>query len=44
MRNVYGKKAAKEEVARGVWEALKELATERGVKVGIEDEVDGGVD
>ncbi|MCJ1266273.1 hypothetical protein MMC22_006156 [Lobaria immixta] len=44
VRNVYGKKAAKEEVARGVWEALEELAAERGVKVGVEDEMDKGAD
>ena len=31
VRNVYGKKNAKEECARGVWEALKGVAKERGV-------------
>lgn len=29
-RNVYGKKNAREEVAKGVWEVLKVLATSRG--------------
>ncbi|KAL8900504.1 MAG: hypothetical protein Q9192_001039 [Flavoplaca navasiana] len=32
VRNVYGKKNAKEECARGVWEALKGVARERGVE------------
>ncbi|KAL9641276.1 MAG: hypothetical protein Q9204_000125 [Flavoplaca sp. TL-2023a] len=32
VRNVYGKKNAKEECARGVWEALKGVAKERGVE------------
>lgn len=33
VRNVYGKKNAKEECARGVWEALKDLAKKRGLDV-----------
>ncbi|KAL8853611.1 MAG: hypothetical protein Q9221_001597 [Calogaya cf. arnoldii] len=32
VRNVYGKKNAKEECARGVWEVLKGVARERGVE------------
>ena len=33
VRNVYGKKAAKEEVARGLWEVLTALAADRGVSI-----------
>ncbi|KAL9604260.1 MAG: hypothetical protein Q9219_000658 [cf. Caloplaca sp. 3 TL-2023] len=33
VRNVFGKKNAKEECARGVWEALREVARERGVEI-----------
>lgn len=40
VRNIFGKKAAKEECARGVWEVLRELAANRGVDVGLEDETD----
>lgn len=40
VRNIFGKKAAKEECARGVWEVLRVLAAKRGVNVGIEDETD----
>lgn len=32
-RNVFGKKNAKEEVARGVWVVLGELAAKRNVKI-----------
>ena len=32
-RNVYGKKNAKEEVAKGVWKVLLELAKKRDVKI-----------
>lgn len=32
VRNVYGKKTAREEVARGVWEFLKDLAKKRGLE------------
>lgn len=42
VRNIFGKKAAKEECARGVWEVLRELAANRGVDVGLEDETDEG--
>lgn len=35
MRNVFGKKSAKEECARGVWQVLRGLAKERGVEVEI---------
>lgn len=38
VRNVFGKKNAKEECARGVWEVLRKVAKERGVDV---EEVDG---
>ncbi len=38
VRNVFGKKNAKEESARGVWEVLRKVAKERGVDV---EEVDG---
>lgn len=37
--NVYGKKSAKEEVAKGVWDVLQGLAEKRGVKI---SETDGG--
>ena len=40
VRNIFGKKAAKEECARGVWEVLRDLAANRGVDVGLEDEMD----
>ena len=33
IRNVHGKKNAKEESARGVWEVLKDLAKKRGLDV-----------
>ena len=33
VRNVFGKKNAKEECARGVWEVLRRIARERGVEV-----------
>lgn len=38
VRNVFGKKNAKEECARGVWDVLRKVAKERGVDV---EEVDG---
>lgn len=38
--NVFGKKAAKEEVARGAWDVLVKVAEGRGVKL-EEEEVDG---
>lgn len=38
VRNVYGKKNAKEECAKGVWLALSKLAKERGVSVSEEGE------
>ena len=37
VRNIFGKKNAKEECAKGVWEVLHALAKKRGIKV---DEVD----
>jgi len=40
VRNVFGKKKAREEVAMGVWEALKALAAERSVSINEEDEND----
>lgn len=36
---MFGKKNAKEECARGLWEVLREVARGRGVILG--DEVDG---
>ncbi len=41
VRNVFGKKSAKEEIAKGVWEVLRGLAEKRGVKI---SEVDGGLE
>ncbi|KAL8762759.1 MAG: hypothetical protein Q9184_001299 [Pyrenodesmia sp. 2 TL-2023] len=38
VRNVFGKKNAKEESARGVWEVLRKVAKERGVDVEEVDE------
>lgn len=40
VRNVFGKKGAKEESARGVWQVLLRLAKERGVEVEISSEED----
>lgn len=40
VRNVFGKKSAKEEIAKGVWEVLRQLAEKRGVKI---SETDGGL-
>jgi len=33
VRNIYGKKNAKEECAKGVWNALSDLARSRGIKI-----------
>ena len=41
VRNVFGKKKAKEEIARAVWEVLEILAAERNVKI---DQVEGDGD
>ena len=41
VRNVFGKKNAKEEIAKGVWEVLRKLAEKRGVAI---SEIDGGAD
>lgn len=41
VRNVFGKKSAKEEIAKGVWAVLQELAEKRGVNISETDE--GGV-
>ena len=38
VRNVYGKKNAKEECARGLFEVLKDLARARGVSVDVDGE------
>lgn len=38
IRNVFGKKNAKEECSRGLWEVLRELARGRGVAVGEMEE------
>lgn len=40
IRNVFGKKNAKEECARGLWEVLREVARGRGVAVGEMEEVE----
>ena len=40
VRNVFGKKNAKEEVAKGIWEVLQELAEKRGVNI-CETEIGG---
>lgn len=42
VRNVFGKKGAKEECARGVWKVLRQVAAERGVEVEISSEEDEG--
>lgn len=42
VRNVFGKKNAKEECAKGVWKLLREVATERGVEVEVGGGGDGG--
>lgn len=42
VRNIYGKKSAKEEVAKGVWQVLQELAEKRGVNISETDGVGGG--
>jgi len=40
VRNVYGKKNAKEECAKGVWSVLSALAVSRGTKIDeIEEDV-----
>ena len=41
VRNVFGKKNAKEEIAKGVWEEMQKLAEKRGVSI---SETDGGAD
>lgn len=43
VRNVFGKKKAKEEVAKGVWEAVRSLAAQRNVSINEKeaDEADG---
>lgn len=41
VRNVYGRKFAKEECARAVWDVLRKMARERGVEVGIVEEGKG---
>ena len=38
--NIFGKKKAKEEVAKGVWEVLKALAAKRNVNIAEEDDSD----
>lgn len=43
VRNVFGKKSAKEECARGVWQVLGKLARERGVEVEISSDEDDDV-
>lgn len=41
VRNVFGKKNAKEECAKAVWEVLREVARERGVDVEEVEEEEG---
>lgn len=38
VRNVFGKKNAKEECAKGIWKELIQLARSRGIKVDDEQE------
>ena len=33
VRNIFGKKNAKEEIAKGVWEVMQKLAEKRGVSI-----------
>ncbi len=40
VRNVFGKKSAKEECARGVWQVLRRLARSKGVEMEISSEED----
>ncbi len=40
VRHVFGKKNAKEEIAKGVWEILQELAAKRNVKVDVKEGMD----
>ncbi len=40
VRNVFGKKNAKEEVAKGVWEVLEELAAKRNFKIDVKEGTD----
>lgn len=40
VRNVFGKKNAREEVAKGVWEVLEELASKRNVKIDVKEGTD----
>lgn len=39
VRNIFGKKNAKEEIAKGVWEVLEALARKRNVSI----EEEGGL-
>ena len=41
VRNVFGKKNAKEVIAKGVWEELRKLAEKKGVAI---SEIDGGAE
>lgn len=41
VRNVFGKKNAKEAIAKGVWEVLRKLAEKRGATI---SEIDGGAE
>ena len=38
VRNIYGKKNAKEEIAKGLWQVMQELAAQRGASI---SEIDG---
>ena len=40
VRNVFGKKNAREEVAKGVWEVLEGLAGKRNVKIDVKEGTD----
>lgn len=44
VRNVFGKKNAREEVAKGVWEVLEELASKRNVKIDVKEGTDADGD
>lgn len=42
VRSIFGKKNAKEEIAKGVWEVLEELAAKRNVKMDEREGTDDG--
>lgn len=42
VRNIFGKKNAKEEIAKGVWEVLEKLALKRNVRLSEKEGTDAG--